>query len=89
MKSEMPVKYWKNLPETRLIPQMLAEADARVAAMRAAMPTDPPQRATRPRPFEGVLHQIVGRRAIAEHRPRIAAQAGNLGQKRGVIHVAD
>lgn len=47
MKSEMPVKYWKNLPETRLIPQMLAEADARVAAMRAAMPTDPPQRATR------------------------------------------
>lgn len=47
MKSEMPVKYWKNLPETRLIPQMLAEADARVATMRAALPSDPPQRAVR------------------------------------------
>ncbi len=42
MKSEMPVKYWKNLPETRLIPQMLADAGARVAAMRAAMPSQPP-----------------------------------------------
>ncbi|WBU62156.1 UdgX family uracil-DNA binding protein [Paracoccus albus] len=47
MKSEMPVKYWKNMPETRLIPQMLAEADARVAAMRAALPSDPPERAAR------------------------------------------
>ncbi|TKW63217.1 MAG: UdgX family uracil-DNA binding protein [Paracoccus denitrificans] len=47
MKSEMPVKYWKNLPETQLIPQMLAEADARVAAMRAALPSVPPERAAR------------------------------------------
>lgn len=35
MRSEMPVKYWKNLPETRLIPQMLANAESRVAAMVA------------------------------------------------------
>lgn len=47
MKSEMPVKYWKNLPETRLIPQMLADAEARVAAMRAAMPSQPPAHAAR------------------------------------------
>lgn len=47
MRSEMPVKYWKNLPETRLIPEMLAGAEARVEAMRAAMPAEPPVRAQR------------------------------------------
>lgn len=36
MRSEMPLKYWKNLPETRLVPQMLADAPRRVAAMAAA-----------------------------------------------------
>lgn len=47
MKSEMPVKYWKNLPETRAIPAMLRDAEARVARMRAAQPTTPPARAGR------------------------------------------
>ena len=41
MRSEMPLKYWKNMPETALIPQMLADAPARVAAMRAAGATMP------------------------------------------------
>ena len=36
MRSEMPKKYWKNLPETRLIPEMLQDAEARVQRMRAA-----------------------------------------------------
>lgn len=36
MRSEMPKKYWKNLPETRLIPDMLADAPRRVQAMREA-----------------------------------------------------
>ena len=47
MRSEMPMKYWKNLPETRLIPDMLTAAEGRVQAMRAAMPTEPPARAAR------------------------------------------
>lgn len=47
MKSEMPMKYWANLPETRLIPQMLADAEGRVAAMRAAMPSQPPAHVAR------------------------------------------
>ncbi|MEY8827849.1 UdgX family uracil-DNA binding protein [Sedimentitalea sp. XS_ASV28] len=47
MRSEMPLKYWKNLPETRLIPDMLADAESRVAAMHAAMPTRAPARAER------------------------------------------
>lgn len=36
MRSEMPKKYWKNLPETRLIPAMLKDAEARVQRMRDA-----------------------------------------------------
>nr|WP_255376454.1 UdgX family uracil-DNA binding protein [Acetobacter sp. DsW_063] len=36
MRSEMPKKYWKNLPETRLIPSMLAGAEDRVGRMHVA-----------------------------------------------------
>ena len=36
MRSEMPKKYWKNLPETRLIPAMLKDAEVRVQRMREA-----------------------------------------------------
>ncbi|TNF20341.1 MAG: DUF4130 domain-containing protein [Rhodobacteraceae bacterium] len=42
MTSEMPRKYWKNMPETRAIPQMLAEAETRVRQMAEAAPTLPP-----------------------------------------------
>jgi DNA polymerase len=41
MRAEMPKKYWKNLPETRLIPGMLRDAEARVERMREAGATDP------------------------------------------------
>ncbi len=41
MRAEMPKKYWKNLPETRLIPDMLRDAEARVERMRAAAVTAP------------------------------------------------
>ncbi|AXC51033.1 DUF4130 domain-containing protein [Paracoccus suum] len=46
MRSEMPQKYWKNLPETNQIPAMLAAAEGRVAAMRAAEATEAPGRAS-------------------------------------------
>ena len=41
MTSEMPRKYWKNMPETRAIPAMLAEAESRVRKMAEAAPTLP------------------------------------------------
>src|SRR5690606_30388306 len=41
MRSEMPKKYWRNLPETRLIPAMLADAEARVERMREAGASQP------------------------------------------------
>lgn len=44
MQSEMPKKYWRNLPEAPLIPSLIREAPARAAAMQAAMPTEPPVR---------------------------------------------
>lgn len=47
MRSEMPRKYWKNLPETALIPDMLADAPRRVQAMRDAGASDAPAFAAR------------------------------------------
>ena len=35
MRQEMPVRYWKNLPESRLVPTLEREAGARVRDMRA------------------------------------------------------
>ncbi|PRY93738.1 DNA polymerase [Hasllibacter halocynthiae] len=45
MRAEMPKKYWRNLPEARLIPSLIAGAEARVRAMREAAPTIAPARA--------------------------------------------
>ncbi len=47
MTSEMPRKYWKNLPEARHIPDLIATADARAREMQAAAPSLPPLRAER------------------------------------------
>ncbi len=44
MQSEMPKKYWKNMPEAASIPQMIAQAPAQARAMAEAAPTLPPQR---------------------------------------------
>ena len=41
MTSEMPKKYWKNMPEAASIPQMIADAPARARAMAEAVPTLP------------------------------------------------
>ncbi len=42
MRAEMPKKYWKNLPEAALIPELVAQAPARVAAMAAQAMRAPP-----------------------------------------------
>lgn len=47
MTSEMPRKYWRNLPEAQHIPGLIAGAEAKVAQMRDAAPTLPPLRAER------------------------------------------
>ncbi|MBM9594929.1 UdgX family uracil-DNA binding protein [Roseitranquillus sediminis] len=53
MQAEMPKKYWKNMPEAREIPDLIASAEERALAMRAATPTQPPAyaRAIKERPM--------------------------------------
>src|SRR5690606_2181617 len=41
MRAEMPKRYWRNLPEARLIPSLTAEAPARTAAMLAQVSARP------------------------------------------------
>lgn len=47
MLKEMPKKYWRNLPETRQAPALIAQARAREAAMLTAPPVAPSPRAQR------------------------------------------
>ena len=47
MQSEMPKKYWKNMPEAAAIPDLIATAPGRVREMNHAAPTMPPLRAAR------------------------------------------
>ena len=44
MKSEMPVKYWRNLPEATIIPSLIRTAKEREDAMIERMATQPPSR---------------------------------------------
>jgi probable DNA metabolism protein len=41
MRAEMPKRYWKNLPEAALIPELLEQAAGRTAVMLEAGPTTP------------------------------------------------
>lgn len=47
MTSEMPRKYWHNMPEAKHIPALIAGAEARVRQMAKTAPTLPPVRATK------------------------------------------
>lgn len=42
MQTEMPKKYWRNLPEAALIPGLIAHAEANVRAMAERAASDPP-----------------------------------------------
>jgi DNA polymerase len=50
MTSEMPKKYWRNLPEAAAIPELIRNASGRVAAMVETPVTSPPKPLTRPLP---------------------------------------
>jgi probable DNA metabolism protein len=53
MQTEMPKKYWKNLPEADLIPDLIAGAEDRVRAMAAKPATTAPK-------FHYRIHKIKG-----------------------------
>lgn len=60
MQSEMPKKYWRNLPEAELIPDLIAGAEARMREMQENAPTLPPIRAER------ILERIPERAEVGE-----------------------
>ena len=66
MQSEMPKKYWKNMPEAVAIPELIATAPARARQMALAAPSLPPprthaiqaQQAALSSAWEGTLHGL-------------------------------
>ncbi|HEY4545544.1 MAG TPA: UdgX family uracil-DNA binding protein [Pedomonas sp.] len=73
MRSEMPIKYWKNLPEARLIPDMLADAPRRVRAMNEAGASNAPAYAAKVTARIRVPRQIAEPRSLPEARDQAAA----------------
>lgn len=63
MQAEMPKKYWRNLPETELIPALIREAQSREASMIGALPTEPNaarmRHRHRPAPEPQVAHDEI------------------------------
>ena len=58
MQSEMPKKYWKNMPEAAAIPDLIANAPARARAMAEAAPTLPPIRAAAAQAQQAALTSV-------------------------------
>ncbi len=61
MQREMPKRYWRNLPEAKLIPELIGQAESRTEAMVAQAPSTPSRRVvkaairtSRDAPYEGV-----------------------------------
>lgn len=57
MQSEMPRKYWKNLPEAALIPELIAKAEGRVAGMKPDQKAPP------------AFHAAIQSRRVVPARP--------------------
>lgn len=53
MQSEMPVKYWRNLPEAQLIPELIAESQSRMTEM-----LETPGRSVRPVPENSYIQNL-------------------------------
>ena len=79
MQSEMPKKYWKNMPEAAAIPDMIAGAPARARAMAEAAPTLPPAR------LEQVQAQLAGCTSVWDG-PKDALPAAIAGCTRCPLH---
>jgi uracil-DNA glycosylase len=65
MRAQMPKKYWHNMPETDLIPGLLAEADARTREMVEQAPTAP-RRAKAPEVAQAKLPEGATVAAVGE-----------------------
>jgi uracil-DNA glycosylase len=72
MRSDMPKKYWRNLPEAELIPGLLAEAGERTARMVDAAPTAPRKAKGMAAPADGAdeMPSLTAARKAAAHCER-------------------
>jgi len=68
MQSEMPKRYWRNLPEASLIPGLIEQAGKRAAAMVEAAPSEPRRRIRPAEPAPAATAPL----ALADSLPRIA-----------------
>ena len=73
MKSEMPVRYWRNLPEAQLIPSLIEGASRREREMIHTPATEPP-----------IRHQRQSRRAT-EVLPDAESDITSLAEARAAI----
>lgn len=65
MQSEMPQKYWKNLPESRLIPQLISNSSSRVNEMLSTT-----ERPVKPEPANAYLRSL-------KERAKVKTNTGN------------
>lgn len=72
MKSEMPVKYWRNLPEAELIPELIRTAREREGEMIERMASQPPARHLR-------------QEARRERSPEETAEIASLADARAAV----
>src|ERR1044072_6362204 len=79
MRAEMPKKYWRNMPETALLPGLLAEAGEPTRHMMESAPTAPrhakgidmPKRED----HEAEIRSLTAARKAAEHCEQIGRES--------------
>ena len=74
MTSEMPKKYWRNLPEAAAIPELIRQSRERTNAM-VETPTVSPERAARPRPASRPQPSPAPMRNMPDGMQGMAAEA--------------
>ncbi|SDP87965.1 DNA polymerase [Phyllobacterium sp. YR620] len=74
MRAEMPKKYWKNLPEAVLIPELVGNAERSVMEMRQRQPTLPPL-------FHDRLQEATTLRISGEHETPVPGSLDELGSE--------
>ncbi|PHP65304.1 uracil-DNA glycosylase [Zhengella mangrovi] len=81
MTSEMPKKYWKNLPEADLIPGLIRAAPERARRMQEAMPSAPPSHVERMRFVRPAAESPDGDLSLQGMKPALdACRRCPLGQ---------
>ena len=82
MTGQMPKQYWRNMPETALIPEMTADALSRVAAMHDRPADEPPRFAAKIAARSNAGSDTVARTPIAQLKAEAA------GCRRCPLHAA-